>query len=194
MILTGLKEEDVIGKISDIVKNAGDEIRRIVAEAQEEIHMLKADFCRSLDARMYMIKCDNSVSTSGQTYEIIELNENATIAQTCLGDNHDESSLHAIASKEDYTDYDIDDMTLHLELSFDDDDPDDIVLSDVSTPLSSDISHQSISFHATKLPANMTDVNLLHELRSDHCYISSDTLINTDCISSNVSDQHSNSS
>ena len=50
---------------------------------------------------MYMIKCKNSVSTSGQTYEIIELNEYATIVQTCLGDNHDESCLHA--SEEDYT-------------------------------------------------------------------------------------------
>ena len=100
-------------------------------------------------------------------------------------------------------DSDIDYLTLRLEISFDDEDQDENaqylispevgVHCDVLKPLG--ISHQSITLHATESPGDMTDVNLLHglnsEIHSDHCGIVSDTLINTECISSEESDRNS---
>ena len=87
---------------------------------------------------------------------------------------------------------DIDYLTLCLEISFDDEDQDESaqylicpevgVHCDVLKPLG--ISHQSITFHAT-------DANPLHGLNSAHCGIASDTLINTECISSEESDWNS---
>ena len=190
------QEDDFIREIRCIVTNAKDEIRRIVAAAQEKLHRLKAGLCGPLDEKTCLTECVDFEPSSDQSYNMVKWKETTSIAQTCPRDNHGDSSPRV--NGEDNTDSHMDDLTLHLELSFDVDDQDesDKCSSGSGVEVPHDIQGLSASnyppiiFPATEFPGDVIDVNLLCEPTSDHCDVSLDALKNTECRSSEEADHH----
>ena len=70
-----------------------------------------------------MTECADSEPSCDQSYNMVKWKEATSIAQTCPGDNHGDSSPGHVNGK-DNTDSPMDGLTLHLELSFDVDDQD----------------------------------------------------------------------
>ena len=114
-----------------------------------------------------MTECADSEPSCDQSYNMVKWKEATSIAQTCPGDNHGDSSPGHVNGK-DNTDSPMDGLTLHLELSFDVDDQDesDRYSSGSGVEVPHDIqglsssNYPPISFPATEFPGDVIDVNL----------------------------------
>ena len=177
--------------IQDVVICAKRRIQEVVADAQTKVNELTSEYRKTIRSTSSLSMGEALMNKDVGTIVLDHGSALPTLLDSGLSFNISDS----LSDRDSEIDY----LTLCLEISFDDEDQDESaqylislevsVHCDVLKPLG--ISHQSSTFHATESPGDMTDVNLLHGLNSDHCGIVSDTLINTECISSEESDRNS---
>ena len=160
-------------------------IQEVVADAQTKVNELTNEYRKTNRSTSSFSPGEALMNKDVGTLALDHGSALPTLLDSGLGFNISDS----LSDKE----FDIDYLTLRLEISFDDEDQDEGAQYLISPQIGVHcnvlkrlgISHQSITFHAT-------DVNLLHGLmNSDHCGIVSDTLINTGWISSEESDWNS---
>ena len=184
-------EEQTKTKIQDVVICAKRRIQEVVADAYTKVNELTSEY-RKINRSTSSLSTGEALMNKDVDTLVLD---HGSALPTLLDSGLSFNISDSLSDK----DSDIDYLTLRLEISFDDEDQDESaqylispevgVHCDVLKPLG--ISHQSITFHATESPGDMTDVNLLCGLNSDHCGIVSDTLINTECISSEESGRNS---
>ena len=161
-------------KMTQVVSQAREEIRRIVATAQDEIHMLQADFNQKTSMKVF----SSSKQSSDQTDQSATLQVSTDIVHTCAVDSLFDNSFQYEVITDDS---DMEGFTLHLDISCGQEDPDESEQyhSDQEVTKLSDTQNTSNESHCTlSIDASSDDVNLLFELNSDGFGISSDYLMN----------------